>query len=296
MSLAEWRRVSRHDPCPVCGRADWCLLAGPEGDPEAAICPRIESGKRCGEAGWLHRLRDPDTSRTRRFLRRIVLDHGPKPDFAGLMDGYRRYAEDDRLDRLARSLGLAASSLRRFGAGWAPVAGAWAFPMWDASGGIIGIHLRKPDGAKLSVKRSKLGLFLPDAGAVPSGPGPLLFAEGLTDAAALAEMGFAVAGRPSNQAGESRAAALVRRAAGAVALAVVVADGDGPGRQGAESLAQRLTAYAPEVRVIAPPKGVKDIREWYGQGCTRQAIEQAIGAAPGRRLTVRASSMRGTSR
>lgn len=46
------RRVSRTAPCPICGRADWCLIS-PDGS--AAICPRVEQGsvKECGDAGLL---------------------------------------------------------------------------------------------------------------------------------------------------------------------------------------------------------------------------------------------------
>lgn len=48
-----WRRVSRQEPCPVCGKGDWCLVAR---DGSQALCMRRESA-RCGPAGgWLHPL------------------------------------------------------------------------------------------------------------------------------------------------------------------------------------------------------------------------------------------------
>ena len=53
-----WKRVSKRRPCPICQRPDWCLYDGPENDPTAVICARVESYKCCGEAGWLHRLHD----------------------------------------------------------------------------------------------------------------------------------------------------------------------------------------------------------------------------------------------
>ncbi len=48
-------RVSRRNPCPVCGKPDWCLLSR---DGKAVICSRIESDKPVGNkgAGWLHNL------------------------------------------------------------------------------------------------------------------------------------------------------------------------------------------------------------------------------------------------
>lgn len=42
----DWRRVTRAELCPVCGRPDWCLVTGPEGGLTAAICARTESPKR----------------------------------------------------------------------------------------------------------------------------------------------------------------------------------------------------------------------------------------------------------
>lgn len=52
-----WVRVSRVNPCPICGKPDWCLISE---DGIAAICARIESDMIIGEkgAGWLHRLEE----------------------------------------------------------------------------------------------------------------------------------------------------------------------------------------------------------------------------------------------
>ena len=61
-----WQRVSRHRPCPVCCKPDWCLYAGNHQDPEVAICARVESPRRCGGAGWLHRLNGDDRTHSQR--------------------------------------------------------------------------------------------------------------------------------------------------------------------------------------------------------------------------------------
>ena len=60
-----WRRVSKRELCPICGHPDCCL---PAHDGSAAICPRAESDRRNGEAGWLHWLnaRGPDGRRLAR--------------------------------------------------------------------------------------------------------------------------------------------------------------------------------------------------------------------------------------
>ena len=49
----KWLRVNRRTPCPVCSKTDWCLLST---DGSAAICARVQSDTRAGEAGWLHQL------------------------------------------------------------------------------------------------------------------------------------------------------------------------------------------------------------------------------------------------
>jgi len=54
-TASKWLRVNRRNPCPVCGKPDWCLLSQ---DGKAAICARIESDKPAGNkgAGWIHAL------------------------------------------------------------------------------------------------------------------------------------------------------------------------------------------------------------------------------------------------
>ncbi len=60
----DWWRVSNEHPCRVCGKPDWCTATGPKGDPEAAICMRIESNNQRPNGGWLHRFHS-DQSRLR---------------------------------------------------------------------------------------------------------------------------------------------------------------------------------------------------------------------------------------
>lgn len=74
----------------MCGRPDWCVFAGAPDAPEAVICPRTESPKRIGDAGWLHRLRPsatawPAWTRTiRQAVRLLESDADGRPDFAKL--------------------------------------------------------------------------------------------------------------------------------------------------------------------------------------------------------------------
>ena len=61
----QMRRVNRRNPCPVCGKPDWCLVAE---DGSAAICPRTPDGavKDIPGSGWLHILRKDRDGGTRR--------------------------------------------------------------------------------------------------------------------------------------------------------------------------------------------------------------------------------------
>jgi hypothetical protein len=279
-----WRRVSRVRPCAICERPDWCLLSA---DGSTAICARVESPKRCGEAGWLHRLRDDSWQPARGVVRHIRIKSGaaPRADLARLAAQYREAVDHDRLHQLAISLGLSQASLCHLRIGWSAEHQAWSFPMTDAEGNVLGIRLRRPNGFKFSVTGGKEGLFISPSGEMEDSH--LLICEGPTDTAALLDMGFVnVVGRPSCNGGVKLLVELVgRRRPPEV---VVVADGDELGRRGADSLASVLVAYAPAVRVISPPDGIKDVREWLAAGATWPVVEQAIEAASVRRLKVQA--------
>lgn len=281
MAPDDWVRVTPDEPCPVCGRGDWCLT---NADGTAAICPRTESPKRCGDAGWLHRLGDetPAFPHARRFVLRAM---PPPADLTALAERYRMALTPDRRTTFAHSLGLSAGSLAALRLGWSVDHKAYSFPMTDpATGRIVGIRLRAADGAKFAVAGGKDGLFIPDVPRVADEP--LLVTEGATDTAALLDMGFPnVVGRPSCTGGIKHVVMLVQlREANAV---VVLGDGDEPGRRGAENLASLLRIYVPVVRVVEPPVGVKDMRAWRSAGAMRADLEELIAAAVPRRLAVR---------
>ena len=277
-----WRRVNREKPCPICNRPDWCLLSE---DSTAAICARIESSKRCGEAGWFHRLVDRPWQPSRQLVRTVEISCGQqgRADLADLTGQFQAAVNPAGLDHQARQLGLTVASLNALGIGW--TGRAWSFPMRDAAGITLGIRLRFPSGCKLAVKGGKEGLFIPSLDP-DSLKHPLFITEGPTDTAALLDMGFhQVAGRPSCTGGIKLLVDLVRdRQPDEV---VIVADGDKPGQRGAENLASVMVVYVPAVRVITPPEGIKDARAWLQAGGTRADVEKAIQAVPVRRLVVR---------
>jgi DNA primase len=146
----------------------------------------------------------------------------------------------------------------------------------------MGIRLRLPNGGKLSVRGGHEGLFVPN---FLKPRGRLLVAEGPTDTAALLDLGFSAVGRPSCTGGVKLLVELVQQhRPGGV---VIVADADAPGRRGAERLAAVLVAYCRKVRIIMPPDGVKDMRDWKRRGATTADVNAAIDKAQVQRLAVR---------
>ena len=72
--LDDFERVSRQHPCPVCGKSDWCLVSREcPGDPVKAVCQRVESGMRWGDAGYLHVLRNDTQAPVRHRTRRATI-------------------------------------------------------------------------------------------------------------------------------------------------------------------------------------------------------------------------------
>jgi DNA primase len=169
----------------------------------------------------------------------------------------------DRLARLARHLGVFDETLRLLRVGWSHEHGAFSFPMHDALGAVVGIRLRKPDGSKFSVRGGREGLFFSTSpNPLCIDPTVLLVVEGPTDCAAGMDMGFECIGRPSCTGSvQTLIDLLVLRKFDRV---VIVADADGPGWTGADTLARRIIeqVVVRRVRVLPPPDQQKDLRQW----------------------------------
>jgi len=285
MSRGDWKRVSRRRPCPVCEKNDWCLFTGDDSAPTAAICARVESEKQAGEGGWLHVLRTDGPTwapwrRTIHIAARQLQPEASALEIAKMGEAASLGTPEELLERLGDELGISASSLRHLTVGWLKGRKAWAFPMKIASGRIVGIRLRYPDGRKLSVRGGKEGLFLPD---VQPG-GRLFICEGPTDTAALLDLGFQAIGRPSCSGGVKHILELTKNLK--PVEVVIVADADGPGQRGAERLVAKLVVLAEAVRVITPPDKINDAREWKRFGATAEDVEAVIEAAPVKSLRI----------
>lgn len=273
--LDDFIRVSRNRPCPICNHADWCLIRRGE-PPASAICSRVESPTRWGEAGWHHRLTN-ETPRVRP-IRRIVSILKPSEDMARIARAYQNAVVPGVMERFARSLGVSPMNLQRLGIGW--TGRCWAFPMIGRDGNVCGIRIRTPSARKFSEKGGHEGLFVPQ---VLKGVDPLVVCEGPTDTAALLDMDFDAIGRPSCKGGVRLIADLVRRSPWKAH--VIFADADGPGLDGALTLARVLAPLSPDVRVIVP--SAEDARAWKSAGATRENVLALIDAAPPIRISIR---------
>jgi hypothetical protein len=169
---------------------------------------------------------------------------------------------------LATKLGVSPLALLALGASWAPEHNAWAFPMKDAEGRIIGIRLRRENGFKFAVEGSHGGLIYERE--IPH-KDKVWICEGPTDTAAAMSLGLPAIGRPSCNACEDMTLALLKRIQ--AKRAVLVTDNDTPGIAGAEKLQARMPIPS---LVWIPP--AKDIRAFVQAGGTAEMIHALTDA------------------
>ena len=269
-------KVTKDNPCPVCGRHDACLVAE---DGSAALCSRTESDNLRGEpfaGGWLHKLTDNPAP---------VRCHRPKPKKQKPVPDFYRLTQQYRLQEpatLSRELGVSASSLKRLQVGWDGK--GYTFPMFDGWGKCIGIRLRYKKH-KFSVTGSKNGLFWP-TGMRPDSRKILFICEGPTDTATLLDLGFEAIGRASCGTGLEYIKTMIDRFDRRV---VIFSDKDEakyrpdgsvfyPGIEGAQRLAEGLKSSTRSVRVVKPAN-YKDVRQWYQNGATKEAVMALVDNA-----------------
>lgn len=273
--MSEWKRVTRQEPCPVCGKPDWC---GMSGDGTWCVCMRAESGRASKNGGWLHRLKDAPLRPV--FRPRPARGKNPMASLASYHAALRLRWDWVWLDGLALSLGVDMDALERLQPAYDPANKAFSFPMRDGGGAVTGIRLRNARGDKWAVRGGSDGLFYDPA--MTSAP-ELAVCEGPTDTAAALTLGLQAAGRPSCASGVEALKALVLRLG--CRRVTVVADHDGakrkpdgsvwyPGVQGARSLAAVLGRMT---RIVVPP--AKDLRAWLNEGAARQDYEALAKSA-----------------
>lgn len=227
-----------------------------------AECMRVRSDKPAKSGGWMHRIGESP----RCSIRPPPKWQPPTINATKMMRDWVAATSTAALAGFAAFLGVSAASLVAVGAAWAPPHAAWAFPMCDGYGNVIGIRLRNERG-KFAVRGSRQGIFLT---AVPAQK-TLFVCEGPTDTAAALDLGFFAVGRPNCSCGGVEIRIYARRHE--CASAVIVSDNDKPGLDGARKVGAELRMPS---AIYVPP--AKDLREFCRLGGTRNMIENTLKA------------------
>lgn len=258
------QRVNRANPCAICGRFDWCSFCA-----AFIICMRVSVGaiRETANGGWVH-LR----SGSHPIPLVTPAEQPPqRHDLHILAEQFRTAVNPIRLARFARTMGLTVANLQRLHIGYDHDHKAYSFPMSNVSGDVLGIRLRAESGRKFAVTGGREGLFIPS----DLDGDELLICEGPTDTTAMLDCGFSAVGRPCAIGGVKLLMELVK-ARGTTSI-VIVSDPDEVGQRGAIALADVL--HVPRLKIIRPPDGVKDARQWVNGGATAADVQQAIDAA-----------------
>ena len=251
-------RVTKNQPCPICKRGDWCRVFA-DGWVE---CMRVQSDKPATSGGWMHRHRQGLGQL--RLTPRMHQPATPTINATKLMRDWLAATSATALEEFAASLGVSAPSLVAVGAAWAAAHSAWAFPMCDGHGNVVGIRLRNERG-KFAVRGSKQGIFLANVPAQTT----LFVCEGPTDTAAAIELGLFAVGRPNCCCGGAEIKVYARRHE--CSRVVVISDNDKPGLDGARKVGSELKL---PFAIYVPP--AKDVREFVRLGGTRIMIENTL--------------------
>lgn len=261
--------ASRKYPCWVCEQhhdtPSWCLVDVAR---RVCICPRVESPKRIGDAGWWH---GPDAVGGR--VVEWKPNDSPQVDFEDIWNKCRARVTTADYVHLAEALGMSTTAFPvwvELGMYWS----AWAFAMHDPSGKVCGVKLRHGDGSKSCIKGSRLGLIKPRT--FDASEQSVLVTEGESDALIAASWGFNAVGRPG-----AKSCTTHLETIGRGKDVVIVADRDPAGMDGARMLAADLRKRTKSCTIVTPPPGFKDLRDWHGRGGTSEQLAWLLRAARG---------------
>lgn len=266
--------VTRQHPCPVCGKptskaVGYCVI---DQERQRVWCGHSPQD---GREGTFYDLGSKQW--TERPSNIIASVQNEPVDWSSVL----RECEEDCtkmiLHRHAKSLGVSVESLETLGAGWCAQYQGLSFPMYNASENVIGVRIRKEDGAKFAIPGSRNGLFLPSGSWSRE---TIVVVEGPSDTAAALDLDLPAIGRAS---AKTCVHELVEFCAWS--HVVILANRDAPdkngrmaGQEGAESLARCLNGRCLSLKVVLPI-GAKDVRKWKQQGATTELVWSAINNA-----------------
>jgi len=275
-------RVSDLNRCPICDHPDGCLYAL---DGSAAICSRVKEGsiKTVGEGpfsgGYLHIIKSDFKPKSVRKKRPVNINWNTLCNC--YVDAYLKPLNKGLFSTLP-PFPIHITTLYAIEMGWD--GGAYTFPVRNSDDQIIGIQRRFPDGTKAMVSGSKLGIFIPrlNWSNLMNDDCPLFICEGVSDLATALDMGLYAIGRANCQTGKGYIIKFcIKKRPQRV---VIIADNDEakirpdgsvyyPGQEGAKALGLHLsqghklfTVTRPDIKVVVPPTGIKDLRQWREKG------------------------------
>lgn len=183
---------------------------------------------------------------------------------------FRQNAYTADIDQLSKELGLPVPGIReRLEVGFhldLENQSWWTFPERDSEHRIVGIMRRTGTGWKRVMPGSGRGLYIPYGFANASKT--IYIPEGASDVWSWCLMGRSVVGRSSSMSGADMIAGLLGSHYDDKDLCVVgendcKADGRWPGKEGAQTVAKKLSELTKRaVSWCLPPDGAKDTREW----------------------------------
>ena len=229
-------------------------------DGSAAICQRIESSKRAGQAGWFHKLTGDRPAPQLPPKRRSK----PKQqqNWPTMAAKYHAAMTDAGWLALSSDLGLSIETLKALQAGWDGSQSRYMFPMRNATGDIVGIRTREKDGKRsVSGSDGNALFFIPSMLSTVY----LIVCEGPTDTAALIDAGFnSSVGKPSCKLGDDYVVEVLRKLKPAAVL--LIPDSDSHGLEGFTVLANEIlqSGVMPFERIdsLTPPRPLNDVRQW----------------------------------
>lgn len=296
-----WSRVTRHAPCPVCGSPSYCTF-----NPYAGIakCMKVEEGsfaQKMSDLGpqFFHRLEE---ALQQKQYKKVKWKDVPRINNTQMRRWLRVWHERAKLDKLhdqrAKELGLSAESMRVLGVGWANQSeillhktrcvhkGYWTVPLYNENLNSVGVALQPPadatgderDLTKKMISGSKPGMY---ATKTTRCGGTLLICEGFSDTATAITMGYHAIGRLSNTGTHNVIIAYVEQHL--PDTVIVIPDNDPECKPRARELTEMgALNMLDAVRklkiecVIMKPTTAKDLRQWYLNGGTRNALDKAI--------------------
>ena len=278
--MSEWARVTNREPCPICGKPDFCTRAI---NGSAVRCTRVESERlsadKNGGTAWLHSMEDP-------------LPPLPPPKEIEKKADWTKECremfnhEKAHLKRraVAHDLSVSIESLvsLRVGIGWDEHNGIEfsSWPSRDDAGRCIGYVRRYHGGSKKTNQGGSTGVFYSSRWC--QHPGPVFVVEGGSDVAACETNELCAIGRASNTCGWHWIKELISKHCPFKKIIVVGERDENPSKRGIVSscpvdckgcsycwpglFGAKMVAKELSASWVLVPPGFKDMRELLSKG------------------------------